>query len=209
MAGAVHSFQDTRYGELVVACNEWREAPFERWAFFPGMFFLDREKWWGDKGPRATPHEGIDLCIHTDRGGRAFALGEATRVPAMFDGEIIKIEKDYLGQSVYVGHPIDDGRGRSLCTMYGHTRPADHIRAGTRIRRGDIVATLTERKKKSTGPRPHLHLTMAWISPERASQELEWKTLHDPAIAVLIDPLHAVGGPYTILDPDVSLPYHG
>jgi murein DD-endopeptidase MepM/ murein hydrolase activator NlpD len=191
------------YSRQLVECNGLGEAGFARWTFHPGMLFRAQEKWWGDWGRRPTPHEGIDLVLYTDEPGRLLELDESTRIPVMFDGEVVKIEKDYLGQSVYVDHGIDDGHGRRLWTMYGHTRPADHVRPGERVRRGEVIARLTKKKTKTTGPRPHLHLTMTWVSQERALGELRWETLHDPEIAVLFDPLHALGCPYRILDPDV------
>jgi hypothetical protein len=193
------------YDELLLECNGLRRAGFQRWAFHPGMLFGAREKWWGDRGARPSPHEGIDLCLYADEPGHLIELDEATRIPVMFDGEITKIEKDYLGRSVYVSHGIHDGQGRSLWTMYGHMKPAGHIKPGERIRRGEIIASLTEKRKKSSGPRPHLHLTMAWVYPERGIRELNWGTLHDPSIATLLDPLHAMGAVYNILDPDASL----
>ncbi len=195
----------TQFSRQLLKCNGLREAGFDRWAFYRGMLFGAREKWWGDRGARPSTHEGIDLCFYTDKHGQAKGLGESTRIPAMFDGEVTKIEKDYLGQSVYVGHAIDDGHGRRLWTMYGHMKPADHIKPGERVRQGEIIASLTETRKKTTGPRPHLHLTMAWVSPERALRELNWETLHDPEIAILLDPLHAMDCPYRILDPEASL----
>jgi hypothetical protein len=196
----------TRFAEALAACSGLRGAGFGRWAFTPGMLFSAPEKWWGDRGPRPRPHEGIDLCLYTDESGRLFALDASARIPAMLDGEVIKIEKDYLGQSVYVGHAVEDGNGRRLWTMYGHSAPLHPLRPGDRVRSGEIIASLPEKRKNNRGPRPHLHLTMAWVSPERAPRELGWETLHDRRIATLIDPLQAMGCPYRILDPDVS-PY--
>ena len=193
------------YSECLLECNGLRKAGFQCWAFQPGMLFWAQEKWWGDRGTRPSPHEGIDLCLYTDEPGHLLELDESTRIPVMFDGEITKIEKDYLGQSVYVSHGIHDGQGRSLWTMYGHMKPAGQIKPGERVRQGDIIASLTVERKKTTGPRPHLHLTMAWVSPERALRELNWETLHDPGIAVLIDPLHVIHCTYKILDADASL----
>jgi hypothetical protein len=169
------------------------------------MLFLAPDKWWGDRGSRTSLHEGIDLCLYTDEAGRLLELDPSTRIPVMYDGEVAKVEKDYLGQSVYVDHHIDNGHGRRLWTMYGHTKPLDPVRPGERVRRGEIIASLTEKRAKSKGPRPHLHLTVAWVSPERAFRELNWATLHDPEISVLIDPLHAMNCAYTMLDPDASL----
>ncbi len=205
MAELRYPDEKTSFNRQLAECNGLCDAGFDRWAFHAGMLFRAREKWWGDRGRRPRPHEGIDLVLYTNEPGHLRELDESTRIPVMFDGEVIKIEKDYLGQSVYVGHGIDDGHGRRLWTMYGHTTPLEHVRPGTRVRQGEIIASFTEKRKKTTGPRPHLHLTMAWVSPERALRELSWETLHDPEIAILLDPLHAMGCPYRILDPDASL----
>lgn len=205
MANGRYAVEKTFFSKRLLECNGLHEDGFERWAFHPGMLFGAREKWWGDRGTRPSPHEGIDLCLYTNKPGHLLELDESTRIPVMFDGEVTKIEKDYLGQSVYVGHAIDDGHGRRLWTMYGHMRLADHIKPGVRVSQGDIIASLTRVREKTTGPRPHLHLTMAWVSPERAFRELNWETLHDPGIAVLLDPLHAMDCMYNILDPDASL----
>jgi murein DD-endopeptidase MepM/ murein hydrolase activator NlpD len=192
------------FADALADCNGLRGAGFVRWAFTPGMLFAAPEKWWGDRGLRPRPHEGVDLCLYLDESGRIFALDASARIPVMLDGTVRKIEKDYLGQSVYVDHAVDDGDGRSLWTMYGHTAPLDHVRPGTSVRQGEIIASLPEKNKKATGPRPHLHLTIAWVYPERALRELGWETLHDRGIALLIDPLQAMGCPYRILDPGVS-----
>jgi hypothetical protein len=120
----------------------------------------------------------------------------------MFDGEIIKIAEDFLGESVYVGHAIHNGGGRRLWTIYGHTQPAGPIRGGGRVRKGEIIATLTKVDEKASGLFTHLHLSMAWVSRAIAPHEVSWETLHDPAISILLDPLHAMNCPYRILDPE-------
>jgi hypothetical protein len=125
--------------------------------------------------------------------------------PSCSTGEIIKIEKDFLGQSMYVAHAIDDGHGRRLWTIYGHTRPADHIQPGDRLSEGEIIASLAKAGRKGKGLITHLHLSMAWISADTASHEITWETLPEPGIAILLDPLHAMDCPYRILDPKVSL----
>ena len=197
--------QKTLFAEQLVNCNGLRQAGFEQWAFYAGMLFGAKEKWWGDRGLRPRPHEGIDLCLYTDKAGRPFRLVESSRIPVMLDGEIAKIEEDLLGDSVYVGHPIDDGRGRRLWTVYGHTNPAEHIAPGRRVQQGEIIATLTMVDGRTSTLFAHLHLSMAWVSTAIALHEINWETLHDPGISVLLDPLHAMRCPYRILDPEASV----
>jgi murein DD-endopeptidase MepM/ murein hydrolase activator NlpD len=191
------------FSRQLIQDNRLVEAGFDRWALYPGMLFRSPDKWWGDWGRRPRPHEGVDLCLYTNESGDLFELDESARIPVILDGTVMKLEKDYLGHSVYVEHGIHDGHGRRLWTMYGHTRPADHVRPGEGVRQGEIIATLTKKKEKTTGPRPHLHLTMAWVSQERGRRELNWETLHDPEIAILFDPLQPINAPYRILDPEV------
>lgn len=197
--------EKTLFNEHLVTCNGLRRAGFDQWAFYPGMLFGAREKWWGDRGRRPRPHEGIDLCLYTDKAGKPFRLDASSRIPVMLDGEIVKIEEDFLGESIYVGHAIDDGLGRRLWTMYGHTKPAEHVRAGRGVRQGEIIAILTKVDEETTALFTHLHLSMAWVSTAIALHEINWETLHDPSISILLDPLHAMSCPYRILDPEVSL----
>lgn len=192
------------FTEHLVSLNGLHQAGFHQWAFYPGMLFGAKEKWWGDRELRPRPHEGVDLCLYTDRAGRPSRLDESSRIPVMLDGEIVKVEKDFLGESVYVDHEVDDGRGRNLWTMYGHTKPAEHVRAGRRVRRGEIIATLTKIEGGATALFAHLHLTMAWVSAGIALHEIHWEALHDPRTSILLDPLHAMKCPYKILDPEVS-----
>ena len=198
--------EKTAFSEQLLEYNGLRNAGFHAWAFRPGMLFRARGKWWGDRGTRALPHEGIDLCLYTDESGRLSALGPSTRIPVMFAGEVVKVEKDFLGQSVYVAHAIDNGDGGRLWTIYGHTRPAEHVRPGKRLGEGEIIASLAKAGKgDGKGLLTHLHLSMAWISTGSNTQEVNWKTLHEPGVAVLLDPLHAMDCPYRILDPDVPI----
>jgi murein DD-endopeptidase MepM/ murein hydrolase activator NlpD len=120
----------------------------------------------------------------------------------MFDGEIIKIEEDFLGASVFVRHGHQDGQGRHLCTIYGHTNPAKGVRAGNRLGQGEIIATLTEVERSAANVFPHLHLTVAWVSRAFAPDLLNWDALNHPGVATLLDPLRAMNCRHTTLDPN-------
>ena len=195
----------TPFSDCLVACNGLEETGFERWAFYPEMLFGAQGKWWGARGRRPRPHEGIDLCLFTDKGGEARRLRESSRIPVMFDGEIVRIEEDFIGESLYVGHRIDDGQGRQLFTIYGHTRPANGVRTGGRLRQGEVIATLSSAESGTDGVFAHLHLSVAWISETQPSEELNWEKLHDPEVAILLDPLHVMDCPYRILASDASV----
>jgi hypothetical protein len=120
----------------------------------------------------------------------------------MYDGEVIRIEEDFLGLSVFVCHGYHDGQGGQLCTIYGHTNPVKGVRAGKGFGQGEIIATLTEVERSTTNVFTHLHLTAAWVSKAFPLDELNWKTLNDPHIATLLDPLRAMNCRHTVLDPE-------
>ena len=195
----------TPFSDYLVACNGLEEAGFERWAFYPEMLFGARGKWWGDRGRRPRTHEGIDLCLFTNKAGQALRLRESSRIPVMFDGEIVRIEEDFVGESLYVGHRIGDGWGRQLFTIYGHTKPADGVRTGGRFRQGEVIATLSSADRRPAGAFTHLHLSVAWVSKTQALEELNWELLHDPGVAILLDPLRVMDRPYKILAPDTPV----
>jgi hypothetical protein len=188
-----------------MACNGLEEAGFDRWAFYPEMLFGAQRKWWGDRGHRPGPHEGIDLCLFATKAGEALRLRESSRIPVMFDGEILSIEEDFVGKSLYVRHRIDDGEGRQLFTIYGHTKPANGVQTGGRIGQGEVIATLSSAEKRPADVFAHLHLSVAWVSETQPSEELNWEKLHDPGVAILLDPLHVMDCPYKILASDTSV----
>jgi hypothetical protein len=191
----------TPFSDNLAACNGLGEAGFEEWAFYPDMLFRAQGKWWGVRGRRPRPHEGIDLCLYTNKTGQVHRLGESSRIPTMFDGEIIRIEEDFVGKSLYVGHEIDDGQGRRLFTIYGHTKPADRVRPGGGFRQGEVIATLSIAGERPADVFAHLHLSVAWVSKTQAFEKLNWEILHDPSVAILLDPLRVLDCPYTILTP--------
>ena len=196
--------EKSRFSDCLVERNGLRESGFEAWAFFPGMLFGAQGKWWGDLGPRARPHEGIDLCLYVDSTGRPFRVSESFRIPAMFSGEIVGIEEDFLGKSVFLGHEINDGQGRKLYTVYGHTKPAKGVRTGTRFRQGETIATLENGKNRNRRVFAHLHLSVAWVSTSHPPDRINWETLADPEKAILLDPLKAIDCPHRVLRPGTS-----
>jgi hypothetical protein len=192
----------TLFSEHLVKRNGLGETGFETWAFYPGMLFGARSKWWGDRGPRSRPHEGIDLGLYADEAGGAYRLDASSRIPVMFDGEIFKIEEDFLGASVFVRHDVDDGQGRRLCSIYGHTKPANGVGVGRGLGQGEIIGTLRKVERGPTGVFAHLHLTVAWVSTAFALDALNWERLNDPDVATLLDPLRVMNCRHTTLNPD-------
>jgi hypothetical protein len=170
---------------------------FVEWAFYPGMLFGSRLKWWG-RGYRDRPHEGLDMCLYRDREGRLRSLSENTRIPVIYEGEVANVVKDFLGQSVFVRHDLRDRDGFLLHTVYGHTAPLTGVSRGSAFAEGDIMATLA-----AAGDRripPHLHVSMAWISPSLLPEELNWGAMGDPHLLRFLDPLPVLTDSYTVLE---------
>ena len=92
--------------QYLVAINRPHLDNFKQWIFLPGMLFNSGEKWWGDQGRRATPHEGLDLCSFAEIDGNIKNLDPHTKIPAAFAGEIVKIDPDFLGP-IHIYQPWD------------------------------------------------------------------------------------------------------
>jgi len=175
---------------------------FREWIFCPGMLFNAIDKWWGDRGTRSRPHEGLDLCLYRNQQGRVLRLAKGTLVPAMYDGVVVKIIDDFLGRSVIIDHSFPDAR--AFCSIYGHTRPVRGLKAGSRVREGDIIAAIADAGRPKTGLLPHLHITIGLISDNVSYDRMDWETIGRPDMLTLLDPLVVIGGNYVIQGHDKS-----
>lgn len=162
---------------------------FKHWIFLPGMLFNSLDKWWGDQGRRATPHEGLDLCSFEEVNGSIKNLGPHTKIPAAFAGEIVKIAPDFLGKSIYIGHALFDGRGRQLYSAYGHTVPRDSLQIGSTVAEGETIAVISNLSGKKMSILPHVHITFAWVPVPVDNHDLNWDNLGRNPDMTLIDPL--------------------
>ncbi len=188
------------FEERLRYCNGLDEIGFQTWVFHPAMLFGCRSKWWGDQGKRDRPHEGLDLCLYRTKEKNVRYLGKNTKVPVIFEGEIMKVDDDFLGKSIFVSHGFYDNQGSRLYTIYGHIKPYDLMHAGKELREGDIIGTIADTRKKSGSVPSHIHISVAWIPNTLRSQELDWKVLGDLSIVTLLDPLSVIICPYSIVD---------
>ncbi len=180
--------------KFLVAHNRPRMDGFKRWLLAPGMRFQARVTWWGGEGPRPAPHEGLDLCRFEVAGGLTKNLDRHTRIPAAFAGEVAKIERDFLGQSIFMNHALLAEDGRRLLSAFGHTIPRESLQVRAEVAAGEVIAVLAGYSGKTPGLEAHLHLTFAWVPVDLKPVRLSWKTLgQDPEIT-LIDPLPLVSG---------------
>jgi murein DD-endopeptidase MepM/ murein hydrolase activator NlpD len=159
------------------------------------MLFNALETWWGEKKPRATPHEGLDLCCFEDLTGQIKQLDKNIKIPAAFAGKIVKIGHDFLGKSIYLSHEILAPDGRQLYTAYGHTEPLAAIQAGKVVAAGEIIASLATGPGKNPKIPSHLHLTLAWIPVSLPADQLNWQNLGADRDITLLDPQSILPAP--------------
>ena len=193
-------FKKTQFVEHLVRCNYLSKIGFEEWIFHPGMLFNALNKWWGDQGYRHRPHEGLDLCWYRTKDGEILRLDQSIVIPVMYNGKVIKVENDYLGTSIYVCHSIYNNHREQLFTVYGHIKPDDNICAGKLLKEGGLLGTIAETGKRKTETPPHVHISVAWISESLIYENLNWESISDPGVAILINPLEIINCHYSILD---------
>ncbi len=179
----------SRFFEYLLAINQPCLAGFTQWIFLPGMLFNSSEQWWGEKKPRSAPHEGLDLCCFANATGEITALDGRIKIPAAFAGEVRKIDRDYLGKSIFISHAIFDGKNRQLYTIYGHTQPGAAVCAPGGVAEGEIIGVIADLPERKTALLPHLHITVAWIPLLASLEVLAWKHLGNDERITLLDPL--------------------
>lgn len=156
------------------------------WHVEPAMRFGAASTWWAGRGPRPRPHEGLDLAFYQGRDQALHRLGVETRVPAMYDGVVVRLCDDFIGRSVMMEHRFSEQPGW-FYTLYGHTRPRESLSAGQAVRAGQIVARLAPVNRPRSTVLPHLHISVGWSPDPVAPERLEWDAL--PDVLCLLDPL--------------------
>jgi murein DD-endopeptidase MepM/ murein hydrolase activator NlpD len=191
----------TRFTETLIEANGLDPNAFQCWVFSPGMRFHSPDKWWGDRGRRDFPHEGIDFCLYEDGSGRLRRLDQQTRIPVMHDGVVRTVFADYLGQAMVIEHQQAQPDVGRLISIYAHTRPLDHIAPGVFVNRGDIIATIADTSRSKAKILPHLHVTLGLPSPDLVFETFVWNDMRDPGLVALLNPQGVVDWPWTALDP--------
>ena len=187
----------SRFTAHLIRENGLQEQGFEGWLFHPGMLFNAADTWWGRKGKRTRPHEGLDLCFYKDGQGSVLRLQEGSRVPAIYDGAVVKIIDDFLGKSVIVEHRLPSAPGRALIAVYGHTVPGTTCPIGAFVRAGESIATIAGPGASRRDIHPHLHLSLGWLSGTIPRESLTWENMSRGIF--MVDPLHVIDGPSSTL----------
>ena len=186
------------YGDYLLQSNGMAEYGFLEWVFHRGMLFGSVEKWWAGGGSRANPHEGLDMALFRDGNGHVRRVGAGTLVPAMYEGEVMGIGRDYLGESVFLRHRIEDGQGRTLHTIYGHIHFSHHVRTLARVDAGEVLGSVADPGLRGKKAPAHLHITTAWIAGAVPPDRMTWKAIGTWAAESLVNPLDLMRCRYVI-----------
>lgn len=193
------------FTEMLIAANAIDREDFQNWVFRKEMLFNAPGKWWGDFGKRDFPHEGVDFCLYADRSGRIKRLGARTRIPVMHDGVVRAVFQDYLGQAVIIEHKREGEPMGKYISAYAHTLPEEGIQPGALVRRGELIATISDTSSSRAKISPHLHLSFGRISPQLKFDNFVWNIMRDPALVNLHDPMEVFDAPYQELDAKLDL----
>lgn len=178
-----------RFFNYLLSANRPRLDDFMHWLFHPGMLFQARQQWWGNEQERSVPHEGLDLCWFEDEAGNRLALDHTTMIPAPFTGTVVKISRDFLGQSIFLAHDMELNCGRRLYTTFGHTSPVASLAEGQSVAEAEIIASVANPGNRKTTVPPHLHLTLAWIPRAAGYEQLTWEYMGTSPKITLLNPL--------------------
>ncbi|MFC2069377.1 hypothetical protein ACFLTP_10295 [Chloroflexota bacterium] len=187
------------FKERLVGCNSQDDTEFEEWLFHPAMMFGSWHKWWGDMGNRDKPHEGLDLYFYRTKKRHIHYLDRKTKVPVIFKGQVMKVDDDFLGESLFVSHDHYDNDGSQLYTIYSHIKSCGRMCLGEGLEENDIIGTIADTKKSVGVVPPHLHVSVVWVPKSVRSRELGWEIISSHTEVTLIDPLRVIECPYSIV----------
>ena len=167
------------------------------WLFYPGMLQDSRDKWWADFGLRHAMHEGIDICFYASN-SRISALPPGTRVPAMFDGTLINVADDLLGQSMVVsyssgfkppGFQPSGAKEKNLVLVYSHLEVDKGLTPGTRIYRDQVIARTFDTRIKNSKLLSHIHLSCMIVPKGVPPLDMNWSLFPDRKQVEYINPV--------------------
>ncbi len=187
------------FGDCLIRENGLGRQQFERWLFYPGMLFEATSEWWANLAARTRPHEGLDICLYQNRRKQVCTLDENTKIPAIYDGVVVGVINDFLGQTIIMEHRDLGGESGICCyTFFGHTRPAEGLAPGWSVKEGEPIAFLSAVSGSKRGMLPHLHLSVGLASMAVPHDRLHWRHITTSSALTLIDPLQLLTQPVTV-----------
>jgi hypothetical protein len=157
------------------------------WYFYPGMLQDSPEKWWGDFGRRATPHEGIDISLFRSGSGPLRTFTQTTCIPAMARGWVKNICDDFIGTTLVT--VLDPEALDPVLFVYAHLNIHPSLSHGSQVEPGQIIAQVATPVSMPPGMQPHLHLSCVQVSQGHAHCRLDWSLFADRNRATLINPV--------------------
>jgi len=192
--------EKTNFSQYLVGYNGLDKIGFNGWLFFPGMLFNATNKWWGDRGQRDRPHEGLDLSLYRDKKGKDRGLDETIKIPVIYEGKVVSIVNDFIGKTLFVSHDIYTSNENILFSIYSHCEPYDGIAKGTMVGEGRVIAALSDLHKKKALMLPHLHISVAWVPQSIPHENLNWGNLSGTTMLTFLNPLEFITHNYTVLE---------
>lgn len=178
------------FAESLVEANFLTERGFDSWLFRPGMEFGEGVTWWGGKAARKRPHEGIDFHSYLDTAGDCHCLLPGDKIPLYFDGRLVDIFPDFLGQSLLFAHDQEQN-GWRFYSIISHVKVELGIALGRRCSSGTIVARLAKSPRPSVPA--HLHIsTLVIFGPP--PHPISWPMIVTSDILRVVDPSPYVRG---------------
>lgn len=178
------------FTEAFVALNCPELANRFRWSFQAGMLFQDSGCWWKE-ARRAQQHEGVDFCCYHAGGGRELQKVGLSLVPGLYEGVVLKVIDDFLGQTVWMVHRSIRWERLVLYSALGHIIPDAKISEGRTIGPGETVGRISPEKKGSPLAM-HLHLSVFWAPTYLKPERLNWQDLPASRVVRLFDPLSII-----------------
>jgi hypothetical protein len=190
----------SRFTEHFIRANGLKKQEFDEWVFLPGMMFQAPDKWWGKRGKRNRPHEGLDLCIYRARQNRICHLKETSRIPAIYSGVVVKILDDFLGKSVIMAHTEPADKNLIFLTIFGHTQPAAGIEAGSFLHQGDVMASVADPGRSGIGVISHVHISIGFFLKTIPYDQLNWDSIGKADVISLLDPVLVLNAKYSVME---------
>jgi hypothetical protein len=188
----------SKFFSHLVLLNRLERLDFDRFVFFPGMLFLTFDTWWSGSGMRKTAHEGLDICFFVNSRQERYRLDESVNVPVMYEGRIVHVMDDFLGQTLVVQHILEGLDKGPLLVFYAHIRPDPRLQIGDVIESGTAIGTIADASRISSPLMSHLHLSLAWEFLLPPVDTLSWEILNQVNRSVYIDPLLLLSEPHIL-----------
>lgn len=192
---SVNERPPSAFTDVFISLNSlYGEDGFVEWYFEKGMRFGETEKWWGGRGSRTHPHEGVDFCFFTTDNGKRKALAHDTFVPPLYAGKVINVFDDFIAGTILLQHMIFSENNLQLYSLYGHVIPLSHIVSGAQVEYSEKMATIADRTVRKRPMLSHVHISTMWLPISFPAETFTWG-MENKSDVFFCDPLHFLSSP--------------